>query len=166
LAVTGALVGLIWVIQIVQSPGFASVGAAEFARFHAEHSARITVVVGPLMLAEVLAAAWLVAEAGDGEARAWAWACVVPVALAWLSTAFVQVPLHGALSANDPGARAALVETLRRHAGTPLPIAYTGAALTRRVITPTRVGRQRVEAWCHLRQATRTFRVDRIHLDA
>ena len=112
LAVTGALVGLIWVIQIVQYPGFASVGAAEFARFHAEHSARITVVVGPLMLAEVLAAAWLVAEAGDGEARAWAWACVVPVALAWLSTAFVQVPLHGALSANDPGARAALVDRL------------------------------------------------------
>jgi DNA polymerase III epsilon subunit-like protein len=66
----------------------------------------------------------------------------------------------------DASARAALVETLRRHAGTPLPIAYTGAALTRRVITPTRVGRQRVEAWCHLRQASRVFRLDRIHLDA
>lgn len=112
LAVTCALVGLIWVVQVVQYPGFAGVGAAQFAQFHAAHSARITVVVGPLMLAEVLAAGWLVAEASDAQARAWAWVCAALVAVAWLSTAFVQVPLHGALGASDPGARAALVDRL------------------------------------------------------
>jgi hypothetical protein len=112
LAVTGALVGLIWLVQVVQYPGFAGVGPAEFVRFHAEHSARITVVVGPLMLAEVLSAAWLIADADDPSTRAWAWACAVPVALAWLSTAFVQVPIHGALAQGDPASRAALVERL------------------------------------------------------
>ncbi|MEN9786133.1 MAG: hypothetical protein RLZZ299_1397 [Pseudomonadota bacterium] len=66
----------------------------------------------------------------------------------------------------DACARKELVDALRRHAGMPIPISYTGAAVTRRVITPVRVGRRRVEAWCHLRQATRLFRLDRIHLVA
>lgn len=66
----------------------------------------------------------------------------------------------------DARARQDLVEALRRCAGTPVPIAYAGTAVTRRVITPVRVGRRRVEAWCHLRQATRVFRLDRIHLVA
>ena len=112
LAVTSALVGLIWLVQVVQYPGFASVGAAEFARFHAEHSARITLVVGPLMLAEVAAAGWLITESVDAEARLWAWVSAGLVAVAWLSTAFVQVPLHGALSSSDATTRGALIDRL------------------------------------------------------
>ena len=112
LAVTAALVGLIWLVQVVQYPGFAGVGSAEFVRFHAAHSARITLVVGPLMVVEALAAAWLVAQSVTPEERLLAWGCAVLVALAWSSTMFVQVPLHGALAGGDPSARPALVDRL------------------------------------------------------
>ena len=66
LAVTFTLVGLIWTIQVVHYPLFARVGVDAFARFHAEHNARITVLVGPLMCAEVACAAWLVAVTPPG----------------------------------------------------------------------------------------------------
>jgi len=33
-AATFAMTGLIWLVQLVQYPGFARVGTAEFAEFH------------------------------------------------------------------------------------------------------------------------------------
>ena len=102
LAVTFTLVGLIWTIQVVHYPLFARVGVDAFARFHAEHNARITVLVGPLMCAEVACAAWLVATTPPG-ARAWAWAAAACVAVTWLDTGLRAVPLHGRLAAGlDP----------------------------------------------------------------
>ena len=53
-AVTLMLVGLILTIQVVHYPLFARVGAAGFAAYEAAHSARITVLVMPLMGLEVL----------------------------------------------------------------------------------------------------------------
>jgi hypothetical protein len=110
LAVTFTLVGLIWTIQVVHYPLFARVGAESFARFHAEHSARITLLVGPLMCAEVACAAWLVA-ATPPAARAWAWAAAACVAVTWLDTGLRAVPLHGRLAA---GLDLALVDALVR----------------------------------------------------
>ncbi len=110
LAVTFTLVGLIWTIQVVHYPLFARVGAEAFALFHAEHTARITLLVGPLMCAEVACAAWLVAATPPGT-RAWAWAAAACVAVAWLDTGLRAVPLHGRLGAAlDP----VLVEALVR----------------------------------------------------
>lgn len=60
--------------------------------------------------------------------------------------------------------RAALAEQLRAARGRRVWIAYAGAELTRREITPTRVTAQAVHAWCHLRQAERRFRLDRVQL--
>jgi hypothetical protein len=114
LALTWALVGLIWTIQVVQYPGFADVGTAELARFHAAHSTRITFVVLPLMAAEVAAAAWLCAAIEPS--RRWvALAAAALVGVAWLSTAVLQVPLHGAIAeaaGRASAAPAALVERL------------------------------------------------------
>jgi hypothetical protein len=112
LAVTAVLVGLIWTIQAVHYPAFAEVGAAEFAHFHAAHSARITLLVGPLMLAEAAAAVWLCAQSAPGFDRHLALFCAALVAVVWLSTAVVQVPLHGALPGASGEARAALVARL------------------------------------------------------
>ncbi|MFZ4734992.1 MAG: hypothetical protein ACOYM9_03560 [Bradymonadia bacterium] len=112
LAVTAVLVGLIWTIQGVHYPAFAEVGTNEFARFHAAHSARITLLVGPLMLAEVAASAWLVAVSAPGVDRHLAVFCAALVAVAWLSTALIQVPLHAALPGASGEARAALVARL------------------------------------------------------
>jgi SAM-dependent methyltransferase len=111
LAVTLCLVGLIWTIQVVHYPLFAEVGSAGFARYHALHSARITVLVGPLMVVEALLALGLLLEPGDTPP----WlgqVCAALVALAWLSTMVLSVPIHGALGTASETERAALVARL------------------------------------------------------
>lgn len=100
-AVTWALVGLIWTVQLVQYPLFADVGPDAFPAFHARHTRQITWVVAPLMLAEVASAAWLV---GRGGASRWLLASLVPLAAVWLSTWLVQVPLHERLARGFDGA--------------------------------------------------------------
>ncbi len=60
--------------------------------------------------------------------------------------------------------RAALARRLEAARGHMIWIEYAGEPLTRRAITPTHVNRQRVHAWCHLRQAERRFRLDRIRV--
>jgi hypothetical protein len=105
------LVGLIWTIQIVHYPLFARVGAETWSAYHAEHTARITVLVGPLMVAELLLAFGLVAVAPD-ERRWVAWLAAALVGVAWLSTMLVSVPIHGRIaSVPDAEGIAALVRT-------------------------------------------------------
>lgn len=111
LAVTLCLVGLIWTIQVVHYPLFAEVGASDFPRYHALHGARITLLVGPLMLAEVALSFGLLTE--PGELPAWLpWAGAALVAIAWISTAFLSVPLHGALGSASPEQRPSLIARL------------------------------------------------------
>lgn len=50
------MTGVIWVIQIVHYPLFARVGAAHWPAYEAAHRRRITVVVGPPMLAQPVVA--------------------------------------------------------------------------------------------------------------
>ena len=112
LGVTLALVGLIWIVQVVHYPLFAGVGAGGWAAYEAAHQARITLVVGPLMVAELATAVWLVLAPPAGVP---AWAVLVGAGLVgviWASTAFVQVPLHSALGgAFDADTHARLVAT-------------------------------------------------------
>jgi hypothetical protein len=112
LASTLPLVGLIWFVQIVAYPLFAQVGPAEFARYHAAHSSLITMVVGPLMLVELVAAiAWAV-DGGADTSRPVAWAGLLLVLVAWGVTAFVSVPQHAVLGRGfDVQAHATLVTT-------------------------------------------------------
>lgn len=108
LGTTLPLVGLIWMVQVVVYPQFARAGTEAFPAYHAAHSSLITLVVGPLMLGELLAAgAFLVARP---EWHAWLGAALV--LLIWLTTAFVSVPQHGVLArAFDAHAHAVLVST-------------------------------------------------------
>ena len=112
LGATLLMVGVIWVIQVVHYPLFSGVGAEGWAAYEAAHQSRITLIVGPLMLAELATAVWLVA-ARPAALPAWApLAGVVLVGVIWLSTAFVQVPLHSALGgAFDADAHGRLVAT-------------------------------------------------------
>lgn len=107
LVLAALLTGLIWTIQVVHYPALADVGAADLHAFHANHSARITVLVGPLMLAEAgLAVALLGAAPGViGLAQ------LALVGLIWASTFFVQVPLHGRIAAGEAAAITTLVAT-------------------------------------------------------
>lgn len=90
LAITWTLVGLIWVVQILSYPQFLRVGKAEFKDYHFAHCFRIGLIVAPLLFMEVATAAWLVYQ---GSSLSFIIsACLIP--LIWLSTAFLQAPIH------------------------------------------------------------------------
>lgn len=90
-AVTWALVGLIWTIQLVQYPLFGRVKEDQFTGYHRGHMERITWVVAPLMLGECLSAGGLLLA---GSRDPLFLASLLPLAVIWLSTWLVQVPLH------------------------------------------------------------------------
>lgn len=94
-AVTWALVGLIWTIQVVHYPLFRGVGREGFIAYHADHMALITWVVGPLMLAEIGTAGLLFYL---GERSGLFLLSLGALVLNWCSTRFLQVPLHRRLT--------------------------------------------------------------------
>ena len=109
LALTWALVGLIWTVQLVKYPSFALVGPGQFAAYHKQHTTRMTWVVAPLMGGELLtglALFWLVP---GGLSPAWLWTGLGLIALNWAWTALVAVPLHTRLGPRDDGLKGALV---------------------------------------------------------
>ena len=88
--VTLVLVGLIWTIQLVHYPLFRHVEASSWDAFHDAHGMRITWLVGLLMPIEVLLAGTLVFQ----DPSLLTWTGVGLLAVIWLSTALIQVPLH------------------------------------------------------------------------
>ncbi|MEI6535995.1 MAG: hypothetical protein WCN98_11680 [Verrucomicrobiaceae bacterium] len=108
-AATWALVGLIWTIQLVHYPLFAQVGRETFVAYHQRHTRQMTWIVAPLMLIELLTAAWLVIA---GSREPWLLASLVPLAFNWLSTWRIQIPLHDKLAKGfDAKAHQRLVAT-------------------------------------------------------
>lgn len=99
-AATWALVGLIWTVQLVLYPLFAQVGAETFRTYHARHKRNITLIVAPLMAAELLTAVLLFIR---GAREAWLLVSFLLLLFNWLSTWRVQIPLHNRLAAGfDP----------------------------------------------------------------
>ena len=93
--VTTFLVGLIWTVQIVHYPAFADVAPAQFLEFHKNHSFRISIIVIPFMLAElILAMYWM-----GREINVFSLINAVLVLLIWLATFLISVPLHNRLIA-------------------------------------------------------------------
>jgi hypothetical protein len=98
-AVTWFMVGLIWTIQSVHYPLFVRVGSPFFERYESEHTsrmARLLAIPAGLELATGLALVWTRPE-GLG---------LIPVLIAgallaiiWVTTAVIQVPLHNRLKA-------------------------------------------------------------------
>lgn len=98
-AATWAMVGLIWFVQVVHYPLFASVGETGFVRYENAHTRRTSFVVGVFMPLEAITAVWLVFAAPDGVSTSLVVAGLILLAALWVSTAFWQAPLHGRLSA-------------------------------------------------------------------
>ena len=92
-AATWAMVGVIWFVQLVHYPLFAGYAGDGFRAVMAEHQRRTFWVVFPLMLTELVTTfALLAARPG------WLpWAGMTCVGVWSLSTALVQIPLHGRL---------------------------------------------------------------------
>lgn len=97
IAVTWALVGLIWVVQLAIYPQFGRIGR-EFRRYHDSYTTGITAVVAPAMAVELLTGAWLLLSPAQEEHRTlWAVGFGL-VVFNFAHTALVAVPLHGALA--------------------------------------------------------------------
>ena len=109
---TCMMAGVIWFVQIVHYPLFNAVGEDRFAEYEERHRARTGVILGPLMLAELAAAIILLAMVPAGVPRWMPLVGLVMLALVWLSTFGVQVPLHQKLSRGfDARAHGLLVAT-------------------------------------------------------
>lgn len=92
--ITWALMGLIWHVQLVQYPLLLEVGKESFGRYHFGHCVRISVLVLPLILLEVLTAAWLV---WNGRLDSLFLASLVLMGVAWFSTFVFQARIHSRL---------------------------------------------------------------------
>lgn len=104
-AVDFGLVVLIWMVQLIIYPSFRYYNPAELAVWHPKYTGLITLIVGPLMLAQVGLVGWELVTR-------FSWltlAAAVLVGLMWASTAFQAVPIHNAIAAGD-----ASPETLAR----------------------------------------------------
>ncbi len=111
-AATLFLVGLIWMVQVVHYPLFNMADRANFSAFEAAHSNRISVIVGPAMLLEMVTAGWLLLARPDGIPPWTLWVGAALVGLVWFVTGFVSVPQHAILSAGfDQRAYRTLVDT-------------------------------------------------------
>lgn len=99
-----ALCGLVWTVQCVHYPLFAEVGPETFARYHREHVRRITWIVAPLMLVELLLAAWWVVAPPAVVGVSTSAGLAGLVLACWVSTAALQVPLHRRLELDGPAA--------------------------------------------------------------
>ena len=103
------LVVLIWLVQLIIYPSFRYCSPAELAIWHPKYSNLIALIVGPLMLAQAGLVGWATYLRPSGPN----WLAAALVAGMWISTAFVSVPIHGAIASGDasPATLARLVDT-------------------------------------------------------
>ena len=111
-AATVAMAGVIWFVQVVHYPLFGQVAPERFVDFESAHRRRTTWVVAPLMLAELATAVALAARPPRGGPPWAPWVGLGLLAVVWLSTFAVQVPLHEKLNHGfDAGVHRRLVRT-------------------------------------------------------
>jgi len=106
-AATWFMVGLIWFIQVVHYPLFASVGEARFAEYHRQHSRRISLLLAVVAVAEVVTAAGLLWSLPSSRVLVLVSGALL--AVIWVITATVQVPQHARIRPGDHEAVARLV---------------------------------------------------------
>lgn len=95
---TWAMVGLIWLIQLVHYPLFLRVGEENFVQYSEEHQRWITVIVLPLMFCELITSCLLWKQRPPEVSLTLVAIGIALVALIWASTFFIQVPLHNQLT--------------------------------------------------------------------
>jgi hypothetical protein len=103
-AATLMMTGCIWLIQVLVYPIMSRVGAAQFPAYEAAHISGVTLVVGPLMLAEAITSLLLI---GARPASVPVWmplAGMACVAVVWIVTGCINVPQHNALALGFDGA--------------------------------------------------------------
>lgn len=89
-----AMTGIIWMAQVAIYPLFARLEGKAFDDYHTRYMNQVTYIIAPFMLIEAITCAACL-SLGDWKGF------VLPtilLALAWASTAFIQVPQHARLT--------------------------------------------------------------------
>ena len=89
------LTGVIWTIQIVHYPAFHYIDKLSFVNFHQFHERRISIIVMPLMILELISSVALYFN--DMSNHTFLLNLII-IGLIWCSTFFIQVPIHNILS--------------------------------------------------------------------
>lgn len=90
--------GVIWIIQWLHYPLFAEVGPEAFEHYEILHRTWISQVVGPLMLVELGTGFLCVIRRPECIPRYQTLLGFALLILIWVSTFFIQVPLHNAIT--------------------------------------------------------------------
>lgn len=106
------MAGVIWYVQLVHYPLMEGWPHEEFPRWEAAHREQTGLVVVPAMLAEGVAACFLLVRRPRSVPAWLAWTGAVLVLAIWGSTFAIQVPLHDQLSNGwDAASHARLVQS-------------------------------------------------------
>lgn len=92
------MTGLIWLVQWVEYPLFSFLSAETFQSAHQFHSNRITWIVGPAMLTQLVTSVALVTQAPDAINPVSLWICLGLTVSVFLATALLSVPAHTILA--------------------------------------------------------------------
>lgn len=97
------MTGVIWLIQLIHYPSFKDIGADEFVAFHRRHSKAMSILVGPIMIAELVTSLILASQFKTFFEIFWLIQVAMTAAL-WFLTFLVSVPIHKRLeqSKQDP----------------------------------------------------------------
>ena len=102
LAISWGLFILIWLVQLIIYPGFHLITREEFVSYHKWYVLRISSLVLPLMLAELILTVWWILS---DDYSAVSVSAGVLVFIVWLSTAVPQVPIHNQLKTGKDAKR-------------------------------------------------------------
>lgn len=106
------MTAIIWFVQLVQYPSFAKVDSESFPEFHAHHSATISIIVAPLMVAEAVSAIVFLWAPLRVQTPWEIWLGIALIVVIWASTFLLQVPAHARLSSEfDEGTWRMLVNS-------------------------------------------------------
>lgn len=94
---TTYMAGLVWFVQIVHYPLLPRIPAEAFPAYERAHTRRTAPITGGPMLIEAGSAIALAVLAWHRPDPAWHIAGLSLLAIIWLSTFFVQVPMHARL---------------------------------------------------------------------
>lgn len=86
------LVILIWMVQIIIYPSFLFYKSDSLSNWHPIYTGKITIIVAPLMIAQIILASYLLVDTSTYNATEIT--ALVLIAINWLLTMLVFIPLH------------------------------------------------------------------------
>lgn len=84
------MTGVIWLVQGLVYPNFRLIEPEAFRSFHHFHTNRITWIVAPVMLFELITGVWLYAY---NPSAIYFWN-LISISTLWILTGFLNVPVH------------------------------------------------------------------------